>query len=500
MTSWTDWALQALACLPGVVVFVELFRALPMMDNLNHLKTTTQKVMGVVRSSKTSDHWKEKILPHYAGVILAASLRNVLYLLIMAAGFALAFCLVGMWFLGGFASAAAMLLEPSVQIITALLGTAYAVARVKLTPAQGADYHLGSKLLHHLALDSRLLRKAAFDLDCSMSAARKLPPPPGPPVFITGLARAGTTILLEAIYASGRFATLTYRDMPFITAPNFWKSVSSGQRRHAQAKERAHKDRLLVNYDSPEAFEEIFWMTFDQGSYVKENCLVPHKVPREVLLNYRRYVANIIAKDSKDAPLRYLAKNNNNLLRISALKRAFPEAVILVPFRNPLDHAKSLMAQHQRFVKTHQDDPFSLKYMNWLGHHEFGANLKPFRVGNDALPPCPEELADFSYWVRYWSCVYDYVLNQHTAEIVLFDYDLFCRKPAACLEELAPLLRLDKEQLEPFFSKIKSSTRHDHPTVAPEVLARANEVHVELRQRAMAGGQKPSARPQALPS
>lgn len=500
MTSWTEWGYPALAALPGAVVFVELFRALPLMDNLKSLQSTTRKVMRVVSSRRTSDHWKEKILPHYAGGILAGSLLNVLYLVIMAAGFALAFCLVGMWFFGGFSQAAAKLLEPITQIIAALWGTVYAIVRGKLVKPGGSDYHLGSKLLHHLALDSRLLRRAAFDLDCSLSAARKLPPPQGPPVFITGLARAGTTILLEAIYASGRFATLTYRDMPFITAPNFWKSISSGQRRHAQAKERAHKDRLLVNYDSPEAFEEIFWMTFDREGYVRENCLVPHKAPREALLNYRRYVANIIAKDSKKTPLRYLSKNNNNLLRITAIKKAFPQAVVLVPFRNPLDHAKSLMVQHQRFLTMHQEDPFSLTYMNWLGHHEFGANLKPFRFSNDALPRCPDELADFSYWVRYWGCVYDYVLNRHAAEIVLFDYDRFCREPATCLEELAPLLQLDQEQLAPFFAKIQSSTRHDHPPVDPEVLAQANRVHEKLRQRAMAGGAKPPAPPQVSPS
>ncbi len=491
MTSWSDWAWQALAALPGAVVFVELFRLLPMMANLRRLAVTSQKVMRLVSSSRTSDHWKEKTLPHYAGVILGASLLNLVYLVIMAAGFVLAFALVGMWIFGGLAGAMSQLLEPSTQIIAALLGTVYAVLRAKLTPAQGADYHIGSKVLHHLALDSRLLRKAAFDLDCSLSSARKLGQSQGPPVYIAGLARAGTTILLEAIYASGRFATLTYRDMPFITAPNFWKSISSSQRQYAQAKERAHKDRLLVNYDSPEAFEEIFWMTFDRDSYVRDNCLVPHKVEREVLVNYRRYVANIVAKDSSKTPLRYLAKNNNNLLRIAALKRAFPTAVILVPFRNPLDHAKSLMAQHQRFVKMHQEDPFSLKYMNWLGHHEFGANLRPFRFTNDALPRCPDEVSDFSYWVRYWSCVYAYILDNHADQIVLFDYDRFCLQPAACLEELAPVLQLDQERLAPFFSQIKNSTRHDHPGEYPEIMAQANQVHERLRQRVRAGGQTP---------
>ena len=35
-------------------------------------------------------------------------------------------------------------------------------------------------------------------------------------VFITGLARSGTTILLNALYKSNIFASLTYSDMPFV--------------------------------------------------------------------------------------------------------------------------------------------------------------------------------------------------------------------------------------------------------------------------------------------
>ena len=41
-------------------------------------------------------------------------------------------------------------------------------------------------------------------------------------VFVAGLARSGTTMLLNAIYQSDQFASLTYDDMPFILAPNFW--------------------------------------------------------------------------------------------------------------------------------------------------------------------------------------------------------------------------------------------------------------------------------------
>ena len=40
-------------------------------------------------------------------------------------------------------------------------------------------------------------------------------------VFVSGLARSGTTALLNALYQSGTFASLSYDDMPFILAPNF---------------------------------------------------------------------------------------------------------------------------------------------------------------------------------------------------------------------------------------------------------------------------------------
>ena len=131
----------------------------------------------------------------------------------------------------------------------------------------------------------------------------------------------------------------------------------------------------------------------------------------------------------------------------------------------------------------HRDDPFSLRYMNWLGHHEFGANLKPFDLGTGCMPSSPAELEDFSYWVRYWACVYTYVLEHHTEQVVLFDYDRLCREPAVYLQKLAPVLELEQAQLEPFFSQIKSSTHHEHPPVEAAILAQAQELHQELGHR-----------------
>ena len=42
------------------------------------------------------------------------------------------------------------------------------------------------------------------------------------PVFVTGLARSGTTILLEQLARTNVFATHRYRDFPFLHTPIWW--------------------------------------------------------------------------------------------------------------------------------------------------------------------------------------------------------------------------------------------------------------------------------------
>ena len=42
-------------------------------------------------------------------------------------------------------------------------------------------------------------------------------------IFITGLPRSGTTSLLNFLYSSNQYASLTYRNMPFVLSPNLSK-------------------------------------------------------------------------------------------------------------------------------------------------------------------------------------------------------------------------------------------------------------------------------------
>jgi len=210
------------------------------------------------------------------------------------------------------------------------------------------------------------------------------------PVFVTGLARAGTTILLEAIHASGKFASLSYSDMPFLMAPNLWKKIS--KRDGSQQKiERAHGDGIMVNPDSPEAFEEVFWQTLTQ---------------QEAEAQFEDYIRLISYSYQK---CRYLSKNNQNVNRIDILQKILPSAKILIVFKDPINHASSLLNQHMGFSKAQQEDSFIKDYMVWVNHSEFGLSYQPITSAN--LRHANPDYID--HWLEQWYLLYDKLLKSY---------------------------------------------------------------------------------------
>ena len=87
------------------------------------------------------------------------------------------------------------------------------------------NYSALQRFLHRSVLSSQFMREIMFDVEQSIFL-KKDDNFDDDHVFIAGLARSGTTILLNAIYQSNQFASLTYDNMPFILAPNFWAKIS----------------------------------------------------------------------------------------------------------------------------------------------------------------------------------------------------------------------------------------------------------------------------------
>ncbi len=298
-----------------------------------------------------------------------------------------------------------------------------------------SNYSFSARLLHRLALGSTAVTRAAFDMEGAIGGAESVEE--GRHIFIAGLARAGTTVLLRALHDTGRFRSLTYRDMPFVLMPRLWRRLSAANRRPASLQERAHGDNIAVGYDSPEAFEEVFWRTFCGRDYIFKQGLRPHQVDDRTLERFRQYIARIIASSPDTAQTRYLSKNNNNLLRLPAIARAFPQAVIAIPFRHPLQQAWSLQNQHQRFLRLHAEDNFARHYMNWLVHHEFGASHRPFlfEPGKQVTDSGIEQ-AGIDYWLSTWLSAYRYILTARPANATLVCYEDICKNSDRYLQQL----------------------------------------------------------------
>jgi hypothetical protein len=293
------------------------------------------------------------------------------------------------------------------------------------------NYSFIQRFLHNFALSSQLMREIMFDLEQSIFL-RSEDIFPDNHVFVAGLARSGTTVLLNAIYQSNQFASLTYNDMPFILSPNLWSKISS-KKNFSELQERAHTDNIFINLNSPEAFEEVFWKTFE----------VDLEVCKELFI---KFVLLILKKNHRS---RYLSKNNQNIRRLVLINEIFPKSKILVPFRDPIQQSFSLFLNHKKFIKKQTDDRFVRTYMDLIGHSEFGLDYKIVKTSN-LLYPNP---IDFNHWLEQWLLNYKALekLSIKYSGIFLISYGSLCNNPKIW-NEVKNSLELDMD-LEFVFSE-----------------------------------------------
>ena len=240
-------------------------------------------------------------------------------------------------------------------------------------------------------------------------------------LFITGLARSGTTSALNCFYKSSNFASLTYDDMPFLLCPNLaLKFKIFFKKKIIKLLERAHKDKILIDSNSPEALEEFFWKKEIKNKYVEKSFLLKNNLSNSNINEFKKYVELILTRYNKKI---YLSKNNNNILRISDLVNEIKNSIFLIFFREPIHQSTSLLNQHIIFSKLHKKNKFVLKYMNYLGHYEFGENTKRFDIGKYEY----SDPFDINYWLEIWVNYYRYVVNNLQKERVAF----------ICYEDLA---------------------------------------------------------------
>ena len=251
------------------------------------------------------------------------------------------------------------------------------------------NYSIFQKFLHDLLLRNNFIKKSLYEIEkiCFLKEGGSQIKNEVH-VFITGLPRSGTTALLNFLYDTNQFSSYTYADMPFIVASNLFSKIKI--RTNTHKKERLHQDGILYDLNSPEAFDEIFFSTFNESEI------------KEELLNFISLF--LLKKRHK----RYLSKNNLNYRRINLIQSILPNSIFLIPFRKPLQHAYSLLSQHKNFIKYQNQDDFIRRYMSYLGHNEFGINHKSWNT-----PELYSDYIDLNYWLEQWVIFYENFNYKH---------------------------------------------------------------------------------------
>ncbi|MEM8677881.1 MAG: sulfotransferase [Planctomycetota bacterium] len=263
------------------------------------------------------------------------------------------------------------------------------------------------------------------------------------PIYIAGLPRSGSTILLEIIATHPAVATHQYRDLWSIYTPHW----GGRQKAHGTdvATERSHGDGMLVTSESPEAIEEVLWMSFFEHLHdpTQNNVLNESTSNPKFEAFYRDHVKKLMLTRSKQ---RFAAKGNYNLARLGYIQKLFEDARFVIPIRHPRTHIASLQKQHRLFQAAAARHPRSANYLDHVGHFEFGAHRRPIHLGDDECVRSIIELwkrgDEVRGWARLWAHAYGTTLQQleekparkEACQVVRFE-DL-CDQPTAALDRL----------------------------------------------------------------
>ncbi|TMW14213.1 sulfotransferase [Alloalcanivorax gelatiniphagus] len=256
------------------------------------------------------------------------------------------------------------------------------------------------------------------------------------PLYVAGLARSGTTIVLEHLAGHPEVASHRYADFPFLPIPywwNRWLSLVPGA--HEEARERAHKDGIQVTSKSPEAFEEMLWMAFFPNAHDPDHSSVLGRDDRHPDFEafYDQHIRKLLAIRERR---RYLAKGNYNLARLGYLHRLYPDARFLVMIRDPVWHIASLMKQQALFVAGETAEPRALEHMRRVGHYEFGLDRRAINMGNDGetarITALWQSGQEVEGWARYWTAVYRQVADTLDADRALGQAALVVRYEDLC--------------------------------------------------------------------
>lgn len=222
----------------------------------------------------------------------------------------------------------------------------------------------------------------------------------------------------------------------------YWWRRAAAKRRSETPRERAHRDRVMVTTESPDALEEMLWMAYFPGCHDPTVCNLVGR--DEHYPDFESFYCNHIRKLLlAEQATRYAAKANYHVARLAYLVRLFPDAKFLIAVRSPERHIASLARQHAWFCEGQRQFPRALAFMQRSGHFEFGLDRRPMQLGDAARTA--QILDDWSAgremsgWAKYWDVVYSYLGGllerdeQVRAASLMVRFETLCQSPAETL-------------------------------------------------------------------
>ncbi|MFX0016510.1 MAG: sulfotransferase [Promethearchaeota archaeon] len=278
------------------------------------------------------------------------------------------------------------------------------------------------------------------------------------PIYITGLARAGTTITLEMLSKHPEIVTHRYLHMVLPYTPHWTQKVADLTPMMTSPVERLHKDRIVVTRDSPEAVEEIFWQKFFDNPHdeANSNILDAHVKNIQFETFYQQHIKKLLINQKA---YRYLAKNNYNVARMEYLQKLFPDVKFLIVVRNPFDHIASLTKQDGILKELEHNDPKLLDWTKIIGHREFGSARVCVNLDNHEMIQRIRQAwfrkdTYIEGWAIYWAEVYNYIheklrsnLNLAKASLVI-RYEDLCEKSNSTIDKIIDHIEVDPKKFD----------------------------------------------------
>ena len=274
------------------------------------------------------------------------------------------------------------------------------------------------------------------------------------PIFVSGLARSGSTILTNILNVHDDTGSFLYRDAPFIEMPYLWSFANRFFYAGIKEELRPHNDGLRIGPNSPDPFEEIIWKKYlDNYLDINSQFIKRGYSNNNLETSLKKNILKILyVRGNKK---RYLSKGNYNITRIEYILKIFPDAKIILCIRNPYNHVESLVNVHNKFTDYCKKNKYLVKQLNILSHFEFGPQRKPICLNKINYKKILDLWSKSDHYLGYliqWHDIYQMVLKKYliskkiSKNILVIDNQDLLLKPKETITKILNFADLEYKQ------------------------------------------------------